>query len=421
MAAALAEAGGLRFDLLGIMPPTIADRAPRPGDDRFVTLTARRPVLEQVLGRAAEEQAGLDVRRGVRVARLDCAHRRRDRARRRRRHRGRRAAGGGPRRRRDGPPLTDDRVARRHRGRADPRGGRGLRLRLLHAVLSLARRRAAAVSLGAADADRHVHGPRPAQRQRHVVGDAVHLRRRPAAEAAARPRPLGRGARGLPGARPVARGRAAHRRAADGRDPRPLPPRRRRRPAGRDRGGAARRRLGVHEPVRRPRDVAGDAARAAPARSRARGDRGSAALRARLGRAHGDARDAVVSRHRQGGSRPPAADRGAAQRCGAALGGPARRRCGRRPLCPRRSSTTRTCSAPSSRRGAAGRRSARCWRGPASPSGSSRSRASTSRSARRARTASSCSRCSPRRSRRRAPRRRRRRAPTPTRTPRRRR
>ena len=72
VAAALADAGGLRFDTLGIMPPTIADRAARPGDDRFVTLTARRPVLEQVLGRAAEEQAGLDVRRGVRVARLDA-------------------------------------------------------------------------------------------------------------------------------------------------------------------------------------------------------------------------------------------------------------------------------------------------------------------------------------------------------------
>jgi 2-polyprenyl-6-methoxyphenol hydroxylase-like FAD-dependent oxidoreductase len=70
VAAALADAGAIRFDVLGIMPPTIADRAARAGDERFVTLTARRPVLEQVLGRAAEEQAGLDVRRGVRVAGL---------------------------------------------------------------------------------------------------------------------------------------------------------------------------------------------------------------------------------------------------------------------------------------------------------------------------------------------------------------
>jgi 2-polyprenyl-6-methoxyphenol hydroxylase-like FAD-dependent oxidoreductase len=70
VAAALADAGGLRFDVLSVMPPTIADRAARPCDDRFVTLTARRPVLEQVLGRAAEEQAGLDVRRGVVVKEL---------------------------------------------------------------------------------------------------------------------------------------------------------------------------------------------------------------------------------------------------------------------------------------------------------------------------------------------------------------
>jgi 2-polyprenyl-6-methoxyphenol hydroxylase-like FAD-dependent oxidoreductase len=70
VAAALAAAGALRFDVLGIMPPTIADRAPRAGDERFLTLTARRPVIEHVLGRAAEEQAGLDVRRGDRVQRL---------------------------------------------------------------------------------------------------------------------------------------------------------------------------------------------------------------------------------------------------------------------------------------------------------------------------------------------------------------
>jgi 2-polyprenyl-6-methoxyphenol hydroxylase-like FAD-dependent oxidoreductase len=70
VAAALAAAGGLRFDVLSIMPPTIADRSARPGDERFVTLTARRPVLEQVLGSAAAEQAGLDVRRGVGVSGL---------------------------------------------------------------------------------------------------------------------------------------------------------------------------------------------------------------------------------------------------------------------------------------------------------------------------------------------------------------
>jgi 2-polyprenyl-6-methoxyphenol hydroxylase-like FAD-dependent oxidoreductase len=67
---ALAAAGALRFDVLSIMPPTIADRSARPGDERLRTVTARRPVLEHVLARAAEAQPGLEVRRGVGVAGL---------------------------------------------------------------------------------------------------------------------------------------------------------------------------------------------------------------------------------------------------------------------------------------------------------------------------------------------------------------
>ena len=68
--ASLRAAGALRFDFLSNMPPTIADRRPRPGDERFLTLTARRPVLEQALARVAEQQPGLEVRRGVTVAGL---------------------------------------------------------------------------------------------------------------------------------------------------------------------------------------------------------------------------------------------------------------------------------------------------------------------------------------------------------------
>jgi 2-polyprenyl-6-methoxyphenol hydroxylase-like FAD-dependent oxidoreductase len=69
--AALVAAGGLPFDLLGqLMPPTVTDRAPRDGDERFRTVTARRAVLEQVLARAAEAEPGLDVRRGVSVREL---------------------------------------------------------------------------------------------------------------------------------------------------------------------------------------------------------------------------------------------------------------------------------------------------------------------------------------------------------------
>jgi 2-polyprenyl-6-methoxyphenol hydroxylase-like FAD-dependent oxidoreductase len=71
VAEALAAAGALRLDAMGLMPPTIMDRSPRPGDERFVTLTARRPVLELAMSRAAESQPGLDVRRGVGVAGLE--------------------------------------------------------------------------------------------------------------------------------------------------------------------------------------------------------------------------------------------------------------------------------------------------------------------------------------------------------------
>lgn len=70
VAAALAAAGAARVDLLSVMPPGITDRAPRPHDDRFVTLTARRPVLEQAFARCAQATPGLDIRRGARVAGL---------------------------------------------------------------------------------------------------------------------------------------------------------------------------------------------------------------------------------------------------------------------------------------------------------------------------------------------------------------
>ena len=70
VSAALEAAGAARFDPLKLMPPSIADRAPRPGDERFVTITARRPALEQVVARAAEAEPHMDIRRGVTVSEL---------------------------------------------------------------------------------------------------------------------------------------------------------------------------------------------------------------------------------------------------------------------------------------------------------------------------------------------------------------
>jgi len=68
--AAFVSAGAARFDALENLPPGVTDRAPRPGDERFVTFTARRPVFEQVLASAADEQRGLEVRRGITVNEL---------------------------------------------------------------------------------------------------------------------------------------------------------------------------------------------------------------------------------------------------------------------------------------------------------------------------------------------------------------
>jgi len=66
----LEAAGGLRFDPLRALLPVINGGMPHDGDERFQTITARRPVLEQVMGRVAEAEPGLEVRRGVSVAEL---------------------------------------------------------------------------------------------------------------------------------------------------------------------------------------------------------------------------------------------------------------------------------------------------------------------------------------------------------------
>jgi 2-polyprenyl-6-methoxyphenol hydroxylase-like FAD-dependent oxidoreductase len=66
----LEAAGGIAFDPLLMMPPSITDRTPRDGDGGFRTVTARRPVFEQVLGRAADDEPGLEIRRGVSVSAL---------------------------------------------------------------------------------------------------------------------------------------------------------------------------------------------------------------------------------------------------------------------------------------------------------------------------------------------------------------
>lgn len=60
-------AGGRRFNPLDLLLRSLADRSPRPGDDRFETLTGRRPILERAFAQVAEGTPGVRMVRGVGV------------------------------------------------------------------------------------------------------------------------------------------------------------------------------------------------------------------------------------------------------------------------------------------------------------------------------------------------------------------
>ena len=66
----LVEAGCVWEEPLAGLPPWITDRDPRPGDDVFRFVTGRRPVVEATIAHQAADTAGVDVRRGVKIAGL---------------------------------------------------------------------------------------------------------------------------------------------------------------------------------------------------------------------------------------------------------------------------------------------------------------------------------------------------------------
>jgi 2-polyprenyl-6-methoxyphenol hydroxylase-like FAD-dependent oxidoreductase len=66
----LLAAGCVWSDPLASLPPGISDRAPRPGDEAFRSVTGRRPVTEAAIAAAAQEQPGVEIRRGVRLTEL---------------------------------------------------------------------------------------------------------------------------------------------------------------------------------------------------------------------------------------------------------------------------------------------------------------------------------------------------------------
>ncbi len=63
----LLDSGGTWAGFLDSMPPFITDRASRPDDDKFRFVTGRRPMVEYVHARAAENEPGITIRRGVKV------------------------------------------------------------------------------------------------------------------------------------------------------------------------------------------------------------------------------------------------------------------------------------------------------------------------------------------------------------------
>ncbi|HUS62859.1 MAG TPA: tryptophan 7-halogenase [Acidimicrobiales bacterium] len=67
---AILAAGGARMNPMANLPPTLADRSPFPGDERFEYVNARRPVLEAVIAHAAAATEGVSIRRGARVSGL---------------------------------------------------------------------------------------------------------------------------------------------------------------------------------------------------------------------------------------------------------------------------------------------------------------------------------------------------------------
>lgn len=64
----LVASGATQVNLVDAMAPTVSDRARRASDDRFETLTARRPVIERAFAVAADNTMGVKLHRGVAVA-----------------------------------------------------------------------------------------------------------------------------------------------------------------------------------------------------------------------------------------------------------------------------------------------------------------------------------------------------------------
>ena len=138
--------GGLRVNAVTALPAELTG-AHHDGDERFETVTGRRPVVEAAVVAVATRTPGVTIHRGVAVTGLD--HRTGSRPRSSARHRSAdRRGNGDPRRsgrRRHGPALTGGQHARDDRRPAPDRGVGGLGLRLLRPALPVRGRNSAGV------------------------------------------------------------------------------------------------------------------------------------------------------------------------------------------------------------------------------------------------------------------------------------
>ena len=309
VAAALEAAGALRFNRMLEMPVSITGGRRR-GDERFEQLTGRRPMVEATIGRAADREPGVTIRRGVLVrglavdapvGRPGSCHGRR--------HRDGRPPACRPRDRRRWAPLDAGGVADRRRCAGAGGGAGGQRIRVLRPALPLGRRCDAPDARAAAAALRVVVAPHAARRQRLLVGRHHVERQGSGAPAGAPRRRVGARRAQLPARRPLDRRRAGHGHRRDGQDRGPCPTLR---SGDRADGRRRRRRLGgVHQPIDWSRGVARLPARRLPPRCSPR-RRYRRRRRARSQVATGECRARRAVRHRHADVRPsPAgADRG---------------------------------------------------------------------------------------------------------------
>lgn len=63
----IVASGGRRFNLINLLPPLLAGPCSRESDERFETLTGRRPILESAFAQVAEGTPGVNIMRGVSV------------------------------------------------------------------------------------------------------------------------------------------------------------------------------------------------------------------------------------------------------------------------------------------------------------------------------------------------------------------